>query len=209
MKTILLYIVIIFSPVCLSGQSLRPATDSLVKKLLKYEYLSYKCIGRVCGRWSYPYCLYLKFEQTATINELLLLTKHDTSRIKGYAGWALVDRKYPKIDSIILNFMTTKEKVFSAEGCIIPNLDYLAAEVYKRLVSKLYPSKRSKQEQLYFKKQLTDLNRKILSCSDDCALLWEAIYNNHADPITYDRIKELASQGNKAAITELGNYKNK
>ncbi|MDR2868738.1 MAG: hypothetical protein LBV46_04270 [Bacteroidales bacterium] len=73
--------------------------DSLVNKIAKYNVLESKHVG-IAGMTTIQYENFIKLRDTATINELTDLLKHKNPVVKGYAGWALVDKKSSNISDM-------------------------------------------------------------------------------------------------------------
>ena len=63
------------------------------------------------------------------IPELRRLTKHSNLAVRCYAGWALAEKEYPGLDTVLIEFLKEKEVVETFSGCI-RSQDPLASELY-------------------------------------------------------------------------------
>src|SRR5258705_8772331 len=206
MKTLLLYISSLFLPILLFGQDLRPETQKLVKKIIQVNELHHKHVS-VAGMTTDQYYTFIKLRDETNFSELTSLLNHSNSVVKGYASWALADKKYPALERILLQFLDSKEMVKTFNGCILSK-DELSTEFYYRVLYQDYDNPISKKDSLFFVEQITKMDSTILYYPGNTLLLEQALEHNNAKPETYDRVKELALQEKNAqAIIELAKYR--
>lgn len=67
------------------------------------------------------YQRFLKLNESATDDELILLTDHAVPAVRGYAFWALAKRNYPDLRSIFVAHRDDKASVFQKNGCMVGN----------------------------------------------------------------------------------------
>lgn len=70
------------------------------------------------GTQTEQYDRFLRLMQIARTEELVALTGHPAPAVRGYAFWALVERKYPGLEIIYKAHADDKEKVLFTQGCI-------------------------------------------------------------------------------------------
>jgi hypothetical protein len=168
MKILLLYISLLFLPVLLFGQDLRPETQKLVKKLIQINELHHKHVG--AGRvTSEQYYTFISLRDKASISELISLLNHRNAVVKGYASWALADKKYPALDKILIQFLDSKETVKTFSGCILSK-DELSSEFYYRVLYQDYDNPLSKKDSLFFVEQVKKIDSAILYYSGNTSL---------------------------------------
>ncbi|MCH2195409.1 hypothetical protein [Kordia sp.] len=205
-KVVVYTIVLLFS-IQTFGQDLRPEIKKIAKSMASGAQLEGRYIG-IGGMPSNQYSKYKKLKKLATEKELLTLLQHESSIVKGYSAWALVDRKYTDLESIFSTFLNTLETVQSQSGCVVSE-DLLAWELYSKV---LYPSGKkmlTNKDKKYYIEQLQKLDHIILRKRAYSSLLRLALKNNQANPENYDIIKTLALEDNHVeALTELAKYKN-
>jgi hypothetical protein len=71
---------------------------------------------------------YVNFLQIGNIDNFLKLLKHSNPIVQTYAGWALIDKSYPKLDEIYLYFLKN-DTVVSVSGMCF-TLDYLVSQEF-------------------------------------------------------------------------------
>ncbi len=126
--------------------------------------------------------------------------------VKGYASWALADKKYNALGKILIQFLDSKEMVRSVNGCI-HSKNELASEFYYRVLYQDYDNPLSKKDSLFYVKEVKKLDSIILYYPKNTSLLDLALEHNKANPQTYKRVRELALQAkNSKAIVELAKY---
>lgn len=205
MKQILI-ITLMFLTFQLSGQKLRPSIKILVKKIENYNVLETEHVGEA-GITTNQYRNYLKLRKKAYTEELLLLLEHKNAVVKGYATWALVDKKYPNLANIFSKFLITGEMVTTLSGCLGTQQD-LATELYYRVSYQLFRRKFNTKDSLFFQNQIQDLDSVILYSNIETKLFNTALVNNNGNLKNYSRIKELAEKHNSSStIVALAKYK--
>ncbi len=205
-KTLLLYISLLSLPILLFGQDSKPEIKKLVKQIMQVNELHHKHVG-AGGITSQQYNTFLNLRNKASISELISLLNHRNAVVKGYASWALADKKYPALDKILIQFLDSKEMVKTFNGCILSE-DELPSEFYYRVLYQDYDNPLSKKDSLFFVEQVKKLDSAILYYSGNTSLLDQALEHNNANPQTYDRIRELAlKEKNAQAMIELAKYR--
>jgi hypothetical protein len=206
MKNLLLYISLLFLPILLFGQDPKSETQKLVKKLMQVNELHHKHVG-VGGMTSEQYYTFLSLRDKASISELISLLNHSNAVVKGYASWALADKKYPALDKVLIQFLDSKEMVKTFSGCILSK-DELSSEFYYRVLYQDYDNPLSKKDSLFFVEQIKKIDSAILYYSGNTSLLDQALEHNNANLQTYDRVRKLALKDkNEQAIIELAKYR--
>ncbi len=65
---------------------------------------------------------FYRLNQIARTEELVALTGHPAPTVRGYAFWALVERKYERLDDIYEAHADDKAKVLFRQGCLVNEL---------------------------------------------------------------------------------------
>lgn len=105
----------IFTLMCFSIFSVfsySQSVDEIVKRFISTNEVQYEYIGFGSTK-SKLYKDYLTLAINATNNELVKLTNHNNAVVRCYAGWALIDRKYSRLDSIYLSFLNNDAEVIT------------------------------------------------------------------------------------------------
>jgi hypothetical protein len=206
MKKYPISILFIFLPMLLFGQDLKPEIQELVNEIIQVNELHHKHVGRAAITTN-QYKTFIKLGDQANISELISLLNHRNSVVKGYASWALADRKYLALDKILVQFLDSKEKVKSFNGCLLSK-DELSIEFYFRVLYQSHENQISKNDSLFFADQVKKLDSLLLYYSGETWLVDIALEHNNANPKTYNRVRELALQKeNSQAIIELAKYR--
>ena len=141
------------------------------------------------------------------VHELEELLQHKSSAVKGYASWALADRKYADLASILAEYLRTGETTTTMHGCIVSDGD-LATELYDRVYDQYIDRKLSSEDSMFVRSQIHKLDSVILYSGYDTPLLNRALENNNGDLATYDRIKRIAYDRKSAmALVALAEYR--
>jgi hypothetical protein len=203
----IIYLVLIaFAINNLQAQRLTPSTKAIVKKLRQYTELSDVYRGNFMDT-AQQYHDYLKLRNTASTKELLKLTTNKNQIVKAYAGWALVDTRYDKPDTIFAYYLKTGDSVLTHEGCII-DYDKIANLFYYRFRYPDMGTVHTKTDTLYFLHHIKKLDSVLLYSGTGSYLLEHALENNNANPSTYSRIRHLAiNENNYLAKIALAIYK--
>lgn len=65
---------------------------------------------------------FYRLKQVARTEELVALTGHPAPTVRGYAFWALVERKYEHLDDIYKAHADDKAEVLFMQGCLMHEL---------------------------------------------------------------------------------------
>lgn len=74
------------------------------------------------GTQTEQYDRFLRLKQIAQTEELVALTGHPASIVRGYAFWALTERRYKGLEDIYQAHVDDREEVLFMQGCIINEL---------------------------------------------------------------------------------------
>lgn len=155
---------------------------------------------------------YRNFEELrnqSTIDELLELVQHKNSVVKGYSSWALADKMYPNLATILAGFIQTGETATIQSGCLVFT-DNLASVLYHRVFYQHVHDPLSEEDSLNYQTYIQRLDSVVIYSNTKTSLLGDALSNNNGNPQTYDRIRELAfNRKNSNAIEALGVYQRK
>ncbi|MDR0865739.1 MAG: HEAT repeat domain-containing protein [Candidatus Symbiothrix sp.] len=163
----------------------------------------------LAGETTSQYKNFIQLRDKATIDELLELLKHEDSVVKGYASWALADRKYPNLSDILAEFLRTGGTATTQTVDIISE-DDLASIFYYRVLYQNFHNKITLSDSLFFSAQTQKLDSVILYSPQPTSLLSIALKHNNANPKTYDRVRKIALiEQNEDAIKALAIYQNK
>ena len=187
------------------GHEIKSSTKKIVDKIEKYNVLDYKHVYED-GRTTEQYKNFIKLREKASIEELLILINYNNTVVKGYASWALADKKYLKLFEILATFLNSNETVPTQKGCI-GSQDELANEFYYRVYYQRYYSKLSISDSIFFLNQIQKMDSVILYSDKETDLLDIALKNNNGKEKTYNRIKQLAEKENIMALVALAEYK--
>lgn len=204
MKQVLVIILTLFAFQAL-GQEIRPEIKKIAHQIEEYNELESERVG-YAGMTTDQFRNFQKLRDRATVDELLQLLEYDNSVVKGYASWALADKKYPKLVHIFAEFLRTGESAITQDGCIVSE-DDLASEFYNRVFYQYIHNELSVEDSLFFQSQIQQLDSVILYTDKDDYLLSRALINNNSNPKNYERIRYLAFQKkNINAIQALAVY---
>ena len=208
MKKIKYIILFLFFIVQASGQRLSPEIKALVHKIEKYNELDAESVGYSLIKTD-QYRSFEKLRDKATMEELLYILKNKNPVAKGYASWALADRKYPKLEDVFTEFLRTKEIVNTQNGCIGLEID-LATVFYDRVAYQRFYNKLSLDDSLFFQSKIQLLDSVLLYREAPHDLLTQALSNNNGNAKTYAKIRFWAlTEKNTYAIRALGIYQRK
>ncbi|WP_276483464.1 hypothetical protein [Paraflavitalea pollutisoli] len=191
-----------------SGQVKRASVTELVKKIAAFNELHGDAVG-VAGISSGQYQCFEKLRSIASLQELVSLLDHSNGVVKGYASWALADRKYAGMAPIFSRFLQSGEKVRGMHGCIVADFE-LATELYNRVGYHQFRRRIKLSDSLYFHQQLAVFDSTVLYSDRDDLLLSRALENQAGDPRYYTRVRYWALERKvPEAIWALGVYRNK
>ena len=184
----------------LSGFSYSQSVDEIVKRFVSTNEVQYEHIGFGSTN-SKLYQDYLTFTKLADNKELIKLTNHNNAVVRCYAGWALIDRKYSRLDSIYQSFLNNDAEVTTYSIDIKDN-DKISSEFYHRYWNSLDFKDKAKDSVLFKLDSLTLYNSK-----SDWLLILRAL-ENRIYPKSYNKqIEYLAfEKNNRDAIFYLSNW---
>ncbi|MBO9205468.1 MULTISPECIES: hypothetical protein [Niastella] len=210
LKVLVFPILFICFSLHIRAQGLTPATQNLANKL---------AAGNVMapGTWDSRYAkgkdlinrnqyvAYRALCDSADLSELILLLNHPNGVVKGYAGWALAERKYPACDSIFKVFLESEEKIHDAINT--EKVD-LSVEFYFGVYYSNWKDDITKEDTLFALGMIKKLDSIMLYLHRPTLLLGIALDHNNADPATYEQVRRWALENkNEKAIIELARYK--
>jgi hypothetical protein len=184
----------------LCGFSFSQSVDEIVKRFIATNEVQYEHIGFGSTK-SKLYQDYLTFTKIADNNELIKLTKHNNSVVRCYAGWALIDRKYSRLDSIYQFFLNNDAEV-STYSIDIKDKDKISTEFYHRYWNSLDFKHKAADSVLFKLDSLT-----LYNSNSDWLLILRAL-ENRIYPKSYSKqIEYLAfEKNNRQAIFYLSNW---
>lgn len=189
-----------------SAQEIRTEIKTIVEDIAQYNILESEFVG-AGGTTTDQYRNFIRLKEKATFQELLLLLRHNNSVVKGYASWALVDRKYPNLTQVLKILIANKDSVATQYACI-GSFRELSSVFYNRVYYSINDNNHS--DSLLYRNQMNALDSLIIYSNNDGFLRYEALSNNNANPKTYDRIRYLAfCQKDLDAIEALSYYQKK
>lgn len=207
MKQILIILLTVFT-FQVSGQEIRPEVKKLVHKIQKVNQLNSKRVG-FTGAITEQYLDFEKLREKATIDELLKLLEYENSVVKAYSAWALVDKMYPNLASLFVEFLNSGETVRTQHGCIVTDSE-ISSEFYNRVVYQHIHNKLTPIDSLFFLSQKEQLDSIILYGERNNYFLRNALLGNNANPDTYERIRYWAfNKKNAYGIEALAVYQKK
>lgn len=190
------------------GQNLKPKLEKLIQKIEIENILDYKAVG-IAGEKTEQYENFEELKKIATTEELLQILKSKNTVVKGYASWALADKKYINLSEILDDFITNKFTVRNQNGCIIDTND-LSLVFNQRVYYQYIYTDLSKSDSLFFENQIQKSNEVIINKLNSGFLFERALLSNRKNPKTYDKIRNLAlNQRNNKAIKAFGEYQKK
>jgi hypothetical protein len=112
------------------AQHLSMKTRLKVKRIRIVNNLHDSQVG-FAGHESGQYRAFVWLSGHASTEELLRLSRHRNGVVRAYAGWALADRKYPRLDEVFLSFLLKPGEISKTGGCIVTG-STVAYEFYQR-----------------------------------------------------------------------------
>ncbi len=101
--------------------------DTLVASIAAENRVDSRGVG-IAGERTAQYDRFISLTQWP-IPDLRRLTGHSNLAVRCYAGWALAEKEYPGLDTVLVEFLKEKEMVETFSGCI-RSQDPLASELY-------------------------------------------------------------------------------
>ena len=184
----------------LTGYLYSQTIDEITKQFIATNEVQYEYIGFGSTK-SRIYKDYLILTEIADINELVLLTNHPNAVVKCYAGWGLIDKKYPKLDSIYETYLNNDTEVMTYR-IDLKSIDNLSSQFYHRYWNSL--SFKDKAIDLI----LTKLDSITLyNPNSDWLLIRRALENRIYKKKFNKQIEYLAfEKNNRDAIFYLSNW---
>ena len=124
-KLIQVYLLIFLFPCIHFGQielveynpkKIRKEIHKIVKKIAKDDGIDSEAVGYGGERTS-QYNRFIKLTKNANIEELIELTNHPNSSVRGYSFWSLAKRRHNKLEEIFIAHANDEELVFLMDGC--------------------------------------------------------------------------------------------
>jgi len=191
-----------------SAQKLRPEIKDLAQRIQDRQLLDSEYTGKG-GDTSDRYYNYLQLSSKANTDELVQLLQHRAAVVKGYASWALLDKKYPKLGDIFTKFLENGETVLTQSGCTLSQ-DELASVLYYRVFYRYSPEEVPKNDSLFFQTQIIQFDSILINHKKENSLLSTALQHNNGNPKHYNRIRQLAfNNKNSDALQALAIYQRK
>lgn len=212
MKQLLLVILPLLFLLQSCGNKLSRHTESLVEELEKHEVMRADS-SYMSMEWE-AYQTFIELKNTASLDEIASLIDHQNPVVQGYAIWALVDQKYPKLPSIFSELLALEDSVvisFADEWGKEP----LAYLLYQRAINKNNSSDIASDYSMFYANLTEKLDSLIiysknLQSKDGMYadyLLHRALLNNQQDPASYTRVRDLVVKYDKQpALGELAKY---
>lgn len=180
--------------------------DTLVAAIAAENRVDDRAVG-IAGVRTAQYDRYVSLSRWP-IPDLMRLTKHSNLAVRCYAGWALAEKEFPGLDTVLVEFLKEKEPVETFSGCT-RSQDPLASELYHAYWNHLRLREPGVPE-------VVALNDPLMFRMDSIVLLSEGVYwllltralENRAYPDRFNsRISHLAfHEKNLAAVYYL--YRN-
>lgn len=124
MRCVFFIVSCIFSATSLHSQTI----DEIVKRFISVNEVQFEYIG---FNKSNLYKDFLTLTQKADSNKLVELTNHKNATVRCYAGWGLIDKKYPKLDVVYQNFLNNDSDVVTVHLDIVSD-DKISSNFYHR-----------------------------------------------------------------------------
>lgn len=204
MRSLLFCLCYFFIAQALTAQPLRPELQKLVDSLVEVNEIQSKYVS-ADGHTPEQYYRFMRLRKDASTVELLSFLNHRSPVVKGYAGWALIDNKYPDAGKLLQPFLRSKEKVTMFSGCFVSS-EPLASVIYLRMLNPRDESYFSYSDSLFFASQLKTADSLILYLAPSSPLVNLALSHNNAEPANYDLVRKYARRKNEQAIIELAKY---
>ncbi len=204
MKTLLISLLL----VCfchLNAQNPDSVLLELTDSIAKHGRLEDRFVGMVSTK-SAQYERYERLRNLTDEEGLLKLLEHKSSVVKGYAAWALVDKKYDRISTVFSQLLESEDEVESQSGCLVLHHP-IATELYLRLDGKQWSGSISEEDYLHNRNRLKQLYAIILQRDTVDFMLSHAFYRNEAAPENYEVIKKWALERREPeAMVALAEY---
>jgi hypothetical protein len=157
--------------------------DKIAGRMRSINMLEYGAIG-IAGRMGDNYKNYLGLRMNADTTTLLRLTKDTNAVVACYATWALIDKSYPNIESVLRYFLNDYRTVTSFSGCLI-NDDVVASEIYRCYWNRVPDSLKATDRILFAIDTIVLYNDTTLEST------YHALKNRDYSPDFHERIRRL------------------
>lgn len=142
---------------------------------------------------------FLQLRETATIQELLDLTKSENSILACYAGWALIDTMNNNTKFVLQRFILNDKSVTVVSGCVVFTGQNLSTALYERYWYKVDPTNRSRDNFLFMLDSVILYNK-----NSNWSILSKALENRFYNETFKGQIAKLAfEEKNRLAILYL------
>ena len=184
----------------LSVFSYSQSVDEIIKRFISTNEVQYEYIGFGSAK-SKLYQDYLTLTKIADNNELIKLTNNNNGVVRCYAGWALIDRKYLRLDSIYQSFLNNDVEVTTYSIDIKYN-DNISSEFYHRYWNSVDFEDKAKDSVLFKLDSLT-----LYYTNSDWLLIQRAL-DNRIYPKSYNKQIEFLAfeKNNRQAVFYLSNW---
>lgn len=146
---------------------------------------------------------YYRLKQEATINELLLLTKHKNPVVSTYAFWALADRKHLPLGNVYREMLAADSFVEYYSACILSE-EKSSNVMYTHVLENYLDNKADSIYTL----QYNQVCNVIMDSLKDTYTFFNVMHHNNANPTHYSKIRRIALENKDIlAIIELAKYR--
>ena len=177
--------------------------SGIINKIQAINELQYENVG-IDGAASDNFKNYLELKHKANTEQLIKLTDNPNAVVTCYASWALIDRSFNDLPSILIKFLNKDRDVSTFRGCI-KSTNPLSSEFYHRYWNSIDEKLRPTNKTLF------TLDSLILYDDKSYWLLTLRALEDRVYPTSFNkRIEYLAfTKANKDAITYLQNLHDK
>ncbi|MEM7573971.1 MAG: hypothetical protein AAF433_13775 [Bacteroidota bacterium] len=160
----------------------------------------------IVGSPSKTYAAFDRLKEKLSIDDWLELSRDTNTVTRGYAGWALIDLEYPRLEEVYEEFLQNDGFVSTMSGCIMMGTT-LSSELFWKLKgcarSPDYPLAAFCHDKL---QEITAVNIRNLSLLDSFRIN-SAFQITEADPEYYEAIRTFVlDQTHEYAIISLAKY---
>lgn len=134
------------------------SVEEIVVRFIAANEVQYEHIG-MGSTQSKLYQDFLILKKIARTDELTSLSKHPDAVVRCYAGWALIDRKYSRLDNIYLSFLNRDTEIFQYSVDVV-SPSTVAVEFYHRYWNSLEYKEKATDPLLLKLDSLTLYNEK-------------------------------------------------
>jgi hypothetical protein len=192
-----------------NAQDIRPEVLLIVEKIAEYNQITSEYPG-LSFEVDPQYARYKSLQKEATTQELKTLIAYNNAAVKGYASFALADRKYPALVLVFDSLLQSDDSITVFLGCMFGKTT-IAKQFYFHVDEVKKYGHKSTTDSLFYAEQLAQMDSLILyKYSNRKSLLYFALNNNNANPKTHDQIRDLALiKKSPETIKALAKYQSK